>query len=82
MLKVGFDSLFMDKGCIFQKLDRIYNKYVVSKYNENFYENYSQAWVNKWSTPTHQSTTIQCMQGQDIQNFLIGIRFKTCIMDI
>ena len=36
MLKVGSDSLFVDKGCIFQKLDRIYNKYVVSKYNENF----------------------------------------------
>jgi len=46
MLKVGSDSLFMDKGCIFQKLDRIYNKYVVFKYNENFSANHSQAWVN------------------------------------
>jgi len=66
MLKVGSDSLFMDKGCIFQKLDRIYNKYVIPKYIENFSENHSQAWVNKWSTPTHQSATIRCMQGQDI----------------
>ena len=56
----------MEHGIIFQIFDRIYNKHVVPKYNENFSENHLQAWVNKWSTPTHQSTTIRCMQGQDI----------------
>ena len=56
-------------GGIFQKFDRIYNTYVVPKYDEIFSENHSQAWVNKWSTPTHHSTTIRCMQGQDFWIF-------------
>ena len=42
-------------------INNIISLYVVSKHHENFSENHSQAWVNKWSTPTHHSTTIRCM---------------------